>query len=118
MNQNNLNNKFGECCNCPALSTGKQYFTNYVSSRLYDDNLRKKLNINNSNTYRSFLQLNGTTLMSTDTSKSSANRCKSNATNKFYIDSSKFNFSSTLKNEYLTPNPNNHYIIESKMSNF
>ena len=31
MSKNNLNNKFGKCCNCPALSTGKQLFTNFES---------------------------------------------------------------------------------------
>ena len=66
MNQNNLNNKFGECCNCPALSTGDQYFTNYVSSRLFNNNLQNKLGLKDSNSLRLNLQTNGTKYMSNE----------------------------------------------------
>jgi len=118
MNQNNLNNKFGECCNCPALSTGKQYFTNYVSSRLYNDNFRKKLGINDSNSFRLSLQSNGEKYIKNEIIRFDANRCKSDTKNKFYLDSSNYNFSTKLVNEYTSPSIPNNYIKKSDKSNY
>jgi len=118
MNQNNLNNKFGKCCNCPALSSGDQYFTNYVSSRLYNNELQKKLNINNSHAYRLSLQSNASKYMSEENIKISSDKCKSDNKNNFYIDSSKYDFSSKLINEYSTPDIPNNYIKKSQISDF
>lgn len=118
MNQNNLNNKFGECCNCPALSNGDQYFTNYVSSRLYNDDLQKKLGIKDSNSFRINLQSNGTKYMSKEHIKYDNNRCKSDKKNNFYIDTSNYNFSTKLTNEYSTPNIPNNYVKKSQVSAF
>ena len=118
MNQNNLNNKFGECCNCPALSTGDQYFTNYVSSRIYNYNLQKKLGIKDSNAYRLNLQSNGTKYMSDENIKYGNEVCKSNKTNNFYIDTSNYNFSTKLINDYSSPNIPNNYIKKSQVSTF
>jgi len=118
MNQNNLNNKFGECCNCPALSTGDQYFTNYVSSRLCNHNLQKKLGIKDSNSFRLNLQLNGTKYMSNENIKYDNERCKSDKKNNFYIDTSKYDFSTKLINEYSSPDIPNNYIKKSQISTF
>ena len=118
MNQNNLNNKFGKCCNCPALSTGNQLFTNFESSRLYNDNYKKYLKIADSNTYRLNLQLNGTKYMQNENNKYDTIRCKSDKQNKFYIDSSSYNFSTKLENEYSYPQIQNNYIKKSEMSNY
>ena len=118
MNQNNLNNKFGECCNCPAITTGKQYFTNFVSSRVYDDNLKNKLGIKDSNLFRLNLQSNGARYISNENLKYDNTRCKSNKKNNFYIDTSKYDFSTKLTNEYSTPNIPNTYIKKSQKSTF
>ena len=118
MNQNNLNNKFGECCNCPALSTGNQFFTNFVSSRLYNDNLKKKLGIKDSNSFRSNLQSNATKYMSNVNNNFDNEKCKSNNKNNFYIDTSKYNFSTKLVNEYSTPDIPNNYVKKSQVANF
>ena len=116
MNKNNLNNKFGECCNCPALTTGKQYFTNYVSSRILNDDLRKNLKISDSHTYRYNLQANGTKYISNENNRYLNDRCKSDNKNNFYIDSSKYNFSSQLLNDYTAPSIQNNYIKKSQQS--
>ena len=81
----NLDNKFGECCNCPGFYNGDRIFTNYQSSRLYNDDIRKKLGIIDSHSYRMRLQNNGFDIL-----KSEYSLCKSNSNNKFNIDYSKF----------------------------
>ena len=43
-NNLNLDNKFGNCCNCPGFVNDDRLFTNYVSSRIYNDSTMKKLN--------------------------------------------------------------------------
>jgi hypothetical protein len=175
MSINNLNNKFGKCCNCPALmSDSGRMFTNYVSSRIYnherkdkifnldsklfkqildekkqqlakeDPSAYKKLlkneqylietnnefrqilkeeesemllsDINefykilkldkselfniDSNTYRELLQKDTSRLINIDRQQLKSMECKSNATNTFYIDSSKYNFESDLTDGY------------------
>ena len=118
MNKNNLNNKFGESSNCPALSDGDQYFTNFVSSRLSNDDIRKNLGITNSNSFRLNLQLNGTKYMSNENTRYALDKCKSNNKNNFYIDTSMYNFSTKLINEYNTPQIPNNYIKKSQFSTF
>ena len=106
MNKNinsNLNNKFGICCDCPALMSGNMYFTNFESSRIYNDSMQKKLQINDSHTYRLKLQNDATKIIKNETMRFENNRCKTNDKNKFYIDSSKYNFNEKLKDEYLGP---------------
>ena len=121
MNKNinsNLNNKFGKCCNCPGLMRGDMYFTNNISSRIYNDMVQKDLKINDSNTYRSILQVNAVNFMKNEINKFEQDRCKSDGNNKFYIDSSNYGFNSKLENEYNGPRYKNHYIKKSSVSDF
>ena len=115
MYKNNLNNKFGECCNCPALSTGQQYFTNYESSRLYNDKLRKNLSLNDTHSFRLNLQQNGLKYISNENIKITNDKCSSNTLNNFYLDGSTYNFSTKLINEYTGPKLPNNYIKKSNM---
>ena len=118
MNQNNLNNKFGKCCNCPALSNGNQLFTNFESSRLFNNDLRKKLIIKDSNTFRLNLQNNATLYIFNENSKLESVKCTSDSKNKFYIDSSKYDFSKQLLDDYKYPKIPNNYIKKSVVSNY
>lgn len=118
MNKNNLDNKFGECCNCPAHSSGDQFFTNYVSSRLFNDNLRKSLKLNDSHSYRNSLQNNAITYLFNENNKYINEKCTSNNKHKFYIDTSNYNFSTQLINNYTAPSIENNYIKKSQQSNF
>ena len=99
-NQSNLNNKFGECCGCPALVNGDRLFNNYVSSRLRNDQIRKSLNLPDSHSYRSVLQTSGKDFISDEVKRIDNIRCKSNDKNKFYIDSSNYNFDKPLTDGY------------------
>ncbi len=53
-----MNNKFGECCNCPALVDGR-YFTEYRDRDVLQYALMQKNNLKNSNEFRKFLIENG-----------------------------------------------------------
>ena len=118
MSKNNLNNKFGKCCNCPALSTGKQLFTNFESSRYYNNDLKKKLNLKDSHSYRQNLQKNATLFMFDENLKLDGNQCSSDSKYKFNIDLSKYNFSNRLLNEYNYPSIPNNYIKKSQTHEF
>lgn len=118
MNQNNLNTKFGKCCNCPALSNGNQLFTNFESSRFYNNNLQKHLKLKDSHAYRLNLQTNATKYMANENSKYNTFACKSEKQNSFYIDTSSYNFSTKLINEYSYPLIQNNYIKKSEPSNY
>jgi hypothetical protein len=98
--QYNLNNKFGECCGCPGLMNDDRLFNNYVSSRIQNDQIRKSLNLPDSHSYRSILQNAGQKFLDEDIKRIEKIRCKSNTKNKFYIDSSKYNFDKPLIDGY------------------
>lgn len=57
-----MNNKFGECCNCPALVDGR-FFTRYDDRIEIDIELMKKNNISDSLAFRKFLIDNGSSLI-------------------------------------------------------
>jgi hypothetical protein len=98
--QYNLNNKFGECCDCPALMNGDRLFNNYVSSRIQNDQIRKSLKLPDSHSYRKILQNDALDFINNDTKKMENIRCKSNAKNKFYIDYSTYTFDKPLSDGY------------------
>ena len=98
--QYNLNNKFGECCGCPALMNDDRLFNNYVSSRIQNDQIRKSLNLPDSHSYRKTLQNNGQDFINNDVKRIENVRCKSNSKNKFYIDYSKYTFDKPLSDGY------------------
>ena len=95
-----LNNKFGQCCGCPALMSDKgRIFTNYVSSRIYNDDNSKQLKVSDAHSYREKLQTDKK-IRSNDVNKYETIRCKSDSKNKFYIDSSKYTFNRQLTDPY------------------
>jgi hypothetical protein len=99
MNKKNLNcdNKFGKCCNCPGImSDGGRVFTNYVSSRIYNDDNRKMMGLGDSHSYRLVLQKSAQEIINKENNDFDKLKCKSNKKNKFYIDSSNFNFTDKL----------------------
>ena len=57
-----MNNKFGDCCNCPALVDGR-FFTRFDDRIEVDLELMKKNNITDSLTFRKFLIDNGSNLI-------------------------------------------------------
>lgn len=57
-----MNNKFGDCCNCPALVDGR-FFTRYDDRIELDLELMKKNNITDSLAFRKYLIDNGATLI-------------------------------------------------------
>jgi hypothetical protein len=52
------NNKFGKCCNCPALMSDSRLFTNWETSKTYNYKLGVKLNTNTNTKYRNILRTN------------------------------------------------------------
>lgn len=96
-----LNNKFGQCCGCPALMSDKgRLFTNYMSSRIFNDINSKQLKVPDAHSYREKLQ-NDSSIRQNEISKFESVRCKSDSKNKFYIDSSKYTFDKPLTDEYV-----------------
>jgi hypothetical protein len=118
MDKNTLNSKFGKCCKCPALMDDDRLFRSYVSTRIYEDNNMKKLKLLDSHSYRNNLQNNGVKYMTLVNNEYENYKCTNNKKNSFYIDSSNYNFSTMLKNNYVTPNIDNNYIKKSLVSNF
>ena len=57
-----MNNKFGDCCNCPALVDGR-FFTRYDDRIELELELMKKNNISDSLSLRKFLIDNGSNLI-------------------------------------------------------
>jgi hypothetical protein len=114
--QDNLNNKFGECCGCPALVNGDRLFNNYVSSRLRNDQIRKTLNLPDSHSYRLVLQSSGQNFVGEEIKRIEKVRCKSNDKNKFYIDSSKYNFDKPLSDGYWGLSIQNDGIKKSQLT--
>ena len=96
-----LNNKFGQCCGCPALMSDKgRLFTNYVSSRIYNDMNSKQLKTSDAHSYRERLQ-NESSIRSNEIAKYETVRCKDDSKNKFYIDGSKYTFDKPLSDPYV-----------------
>lgn len=60
----NLNNKFGECCSCPALISDGRLFTSYVPRKDLNYLLMKQVKVTNNNDYKDFLQNNSEQIVS------------------------------------------------------
>ena len=59
----NCDNKFGECCNCPAIMSDGRFMTNYTSTQKMVANIKQMNNITDENEFRAFLQKNGSGLI-------------------------------------------------------
>lgn len=112
--QDNLNNKFGDCCSCQALVNDDRIFNNYVSSRITHDQMRKSLNLLDSHTHRQILQNTGKMFVDKEIRRIENLRCKTNDKNKFYIDSSKYNFDKPLDDGYWGLSIQNNGITQSQ----
>ena len=88
----NSDNKFGQCCGCPALMNQSRDLTLWSSSRNYNNNMMKKMGTTNSNDFRAALQNNAESMIKkTFDEYDSNNKCRNSFNNIFYIDSSNFN---------------------------
>ena len=116
MNKNNLNlnNKFGECCRCPGLVNKDALFNNYVSSRIFENTIQQKFKLNNTHAYRNLLQTKSNYINELNNNYLNNYKCESNNTNKFYIDSSKYNFETKLIKNYIGPQQENNGIKRSE----
>ena len=86
----NSNNKYGNCCGCPALNNARE-FTNYKSSSVHNSELMQKMSKTNSNDYRESLQNNAELIIKNTYDSFETNyKCKNNGSNVFYLDSSNF----------------------------
>jgi hypothetical protein len=73
-----MNNKFGDCCNCPALIDGR-YFTRYDDRINLNLELMKKNNITDSLVLRKYLIENGSNLINSNISNIETNyKCNYN----------------------------------------
>jgi hypothetical protein len=95
-----LNNKFGECCHCPAFMNDSRLFTDYMPHKLSNEIMMKKLKLFNSNDYREFLQNNTNYILHRIYKLEQQNMCQSNDINKFYINGDHINnyFNNKLNN--------------------
>jgi hypothetical protein len=88
-------------------------FNNYVSSRIRNDTDRKALGMPDSHSYRLALQTGAKNIIDSEIRRIDNIKCKSDGKNKFYIDSSKYNFAQTLSPSYTGLSIDNIYIKKS-----
>ncbi len=70
----NSDNKFGECCKCPALMDDSRLFTNYLLNSKLNSYVKKVNGITDDNMYRLFLQKNGSKIMNNERTFMSTNK--------------------------------------------
>jgi hypothetical protein len=70
----NSDNKFGESSNCPALMNDSRLFTNYLLNSKLNSYVKKVNGITDENTYRLFLQKNGSKIMDNERAFMSTNK--------------------------------------------
>ncbi len=59
----NCDNKFGECCNCPAKMSDGRLVTNYLSTSKIVSYIKEVNNISDEHEFRHFLQTNGASIL-------------------------------------------------------
>jgi hypothetical protein len=64
----NCNNKFGECCNCPALMSDGRLFTNYMLNSKLVSYIKEVNNLSNDTEFRHFLQKKGHNILKNEKS--------------------------------------------------
>lgn len=71
-----MNNKFGDCCNCPAMVDGR-FFTRYDDRIELDIEIMKKNNISDSLALRKYLIDNGSKVIDSNIKNlESSHKCK------------------------------------------
>jgi hypothetical protein len=117
-NNSNLNNKFGVCCGCPPLMSDRRLFTNYVSSRTFNDESRKAMKLGDSHAYRGKLQSDASIIASNEIAKANKQICKSDGKTNFYIDTSKYSFNVDLVDGYWGQKEINYGVKKSENAKF
>jgi hypothetical protein len=103
-----MNNKFGDCCNCPALEDGR-FLTRYDDRIEIDLEIMKKNNISNSLALRKYLIDNASTIIDSNiknievTSKCNYNKPRD-------APAAAINTSYYVNNVIYEPTDNNFYI--------
>ena len=59
----NFNNKFGECCQCPALMSDGRLYTNYMLNSSLVSYIKEVNGLKNDTEFRHFLQKNGNDIL-------------------------------------------------------
>ena len=62
----NSDNKFGQCCKCPAQMSDGRLYTNYMSATRLNEYVKNLNKITNHHEYRNFLQVNGDKIMNNE----------------------------------------------------
>ena len=70
----NSDNKFGECCKCPAKMNDSRIFTNYLLNSKLESYVKQVNGITDDNEYRVFLQKNASTIMNNERTFLSVNK--------------------------------------------
>jgi len=70
----NSDNKFGECCKCPAKMNDSRIFTNYLLSSKLESYVKQVNGITDDNEYRVFLQKNASTIINNERTFLSINK--------------------------------------------
>lgn len=91
----NSNNKFGKCCNCPAIMSDSRLFTNWETSKTYNYKLALKLKTDTNTKYKQALVSNPQFI----SNEFLINKCNEN--DEFYQDTSLYhkNFKDNILNE-------------------
>lgn len=88
----NCDNRYANCCGCPAITNTPREFTIWSSSKLYNLQTMKKTGMTNANDYRASLQSNAESIMKNTVNDFDTNfKCKNSGSNLFYLDSSSYN---------------------------
>lgn len=84
-----LNNKFGECCNCPArMDYTSDEFVDYASPSIRELNERMKVGSNSVHDYNEYLETQGDKIVGKRIQYLKDNyNCKNNGENLFFVDS-------------------------------
>ena len=77
----NCDNKFGECCNCPAKMNDGRLHTNYMLNSSLVSYIKEVNGIKNDTEFRHFLQKNGNTIIEKERAFLEGNK-KCNPSNK------------------------------------
>ena len=85
-----LNNKFGSCCNCPAIMEDGRLITTYMPHKTYNYKIMNELGLKNSNEYREFLQDKAENIITNLHSTFIKNSCD-RSDKRFYLDGSNIN---------------------------
>jgi len=82
----NLNNKFGECCKCPALMEDGRYLSSYIPHKTYNEILMFNLGVKDTHQYRNVLQKNGELLINNIQKETQTNYVCLNHENKLFYE--------------------------------